>query len=783
MKYFLLGIMTLMFCSGCTYDFMSSTPLYEGEYFVGITKEGKQTRFDDPNAVQKKHVKLDFMREDRINAWPLFYYNTPIFTVLWPLFEYNDIAMRLRPFYYQHDLDRTTCYTLAGVTGYYQAPQKTQMWFGPVFISSFVKNSYYINYLTPLFGISKEDGNVSHWGIPFYLYESKPKSTFFGAVAGLVGYDNNHLKQTHWGMPFYLYSKTHNKQDEYMFLTLAGLAGHYQKKQCATTWMIPPLYYSSTTGTLKKYSVLWPFSYLKNNVQDSSYNGYLLPLLIKSGHSYIIPPLLTYIRTEDKANPEDVPGVLSPVVGYLGTDSAFYAYYLTPLFSHWYGNHCTTFTFPFPFIKIMSLDSGYLPSSGRHAYHLFLFNYYDQFPVGHHFYQTGITFLDIGKMYKTNEHPELTPQNKSVEKKTTYSFLLGDIECISTDSPTISSKICKKNVLLYYDVTEYSQNKDKQTLDSKYEQNIFFLYRWNDRQSNHITENQTLSLYPLLSGYKKNILTKDQNKTMKININTVLNLLPSYEYQHVFNEKENISTSIKSDYFMLLKWIKYATEITPKDESQEISFLSKIIFHLTITQSRKTNTLNAFDFKILCALIGATFQNTTFSNYLFPLYYYTSDKYSSTFISLPYYQSKTKIEDREFFQNTTLSSYLFPLYYCTSDKYSSTFISLPYCQFKTKTGEKDLFNSCILFFLYNYENEKDSSNHSSRISHKVLWKLFHSEKRAHQFDLDLFPFISYSNNEERQSSHFNFLGGLLFSWQSTPKTTGAKILGLIPVWW
>ena len=80
----LAGGALLLLSSGCTTVEMKGTPFYTGEY-----------------------AKRNGPAEQRVNAWPVFYYRAPALSVLWPIFEFTDDHTAVRPFFSVYGLDQT----------------------------------------------------------------------------------------------------------------------------------------------------------------------------------------------------------------------------------------------------------------------------------------------------------------------------------------------------------------------------------------------------------------------------------------------------------------------------------------------------------------------------------------------------------------------------------------------------------------------------------------------------------------------------------------------------
>ena len=87
-------MMLLLSVTGCSTTAMKGTPFYTGE----------SNRRQGPV-------------EQRVNAWPLFYYREPALSVLWPIFEMTDEHVAIRPLFSVYGLDQTNHQRLVAARG------------------------------------------------------------------------------------------------------------------------------------------------------------------------------------------------------------------------------------------------------------------------------------------------------------------------------------------------------------------------------------------------------------------------------------------------------------------------------------------------------------------------------------------------------------------------------------------------------------------------------------------------------------------------------------------
>jgi hypothetical protein len=100
-KVAVVGLLVVLL-SGCAHSLMKGSPFYTGSVMVGIAKGGEKVHWDDPEAAEVKEITLADvggaeLAADRVNVWPLFYQNFLITSILWPMIEINDVGWEVRP--------------------------------------------------------------------------------------------------------------------------------------------------------------------------------------------------------------------------------------------------------------------------------------------------------------------------------------------------------------------------------------------------------------------------------------------------------------------------------------------------------------------------------------------------------------------------------------------------------------------------------------------------------------------------------------------------------------
>ena len=122
---------------------------------------------------------------------------------------------------------------------------------------------------------------------------------------------------------------------------------------------------------------------------------------------------------------------------------------------------------------------------------------------------------------------------------------------------------------------------------------------------------------------------------------------------------------------------------------------------------------------------------------------------------------------------------LVPFYFYNKDKSwisESTFLWL---YTRHENIEKKAVESQALWYLYCYSHQDKTETEQERTSARILWKLYHREQLADESNFDIFPFISYSENQAR--SRFSFCWRL-FNYEKNAESFKLHLF-FIPVLW
>ena len=303
-------LFVLLLPCGCATTMMKGTPFFSGEY-----------------------ANAKGLAEDRVNLWPLAYYNDPALSVLWPMGEHTDTSLAFRPLF---SLYRDTPgepyselnvlwplshFSLRGDGGSYILPVYWDdhctivfplYWSGENFNGLFPlwlydANPYYnalggydLHLLWPLYN-SWRNNNTGDHGLsifPLFYHKQKNDRTTTWALAGLGGATKSGDTSSHWLLPLYTYDG-----GDKSFYSLA-----YSRFDDTT--LIPPLlswWDKEPEGATDFYSLLGLF-HQRYNAPDGKGAGHLFPLYAYDnadhtfyspayahwGNTTLIPPLLTW---------------------------------------------------------------------------------------------------------------------------------------------------------------------------------------------------------------------------------------------------------------------------------------------------------------------------------------------------------------------------------------------------------------------------------------------------------------------------------------------------------
>jgi hypothetical protein len=226
----LVGLLLMLFATGCSTTAMKGTPFYTGEF----------NRRQGPV-------------EQRVNLWPAFYYRDPALSVLWPLFEMTDDHVAVRPLFSVYGLDQANQQynVLWPLTEFDR--RTGDNWTFPVFWgeSHFVFFPLYWHYgepwgteggadsLFPLWILSrKENDHFSLWGPwPLAHFWSDQTNQAGGSMV----------------IPLYWHRSNSQSSEFYSLLWLA------KDRENGDFWRcLPPLYYQAVTGDSRLFiTPLW----------------------------------------------------------------------------------------------------------------------------------------------------------------------------------------------------------------------------------------------------------------------------------------------------------------------------------------------------------------------------------------------------------------------------------------------------------------------------------------------------------------------------------------------
>jgi len=287
-----MAALLLLFAAGCATPEMKGTPFYTGEYSKRVGPA-----------------------EDRVNAWPLFYYRNPALSVLWPLFEHTDTHMALRPVFSIYGTDRSNQqYNVLWPLAQFDTQTRDNRII-PFFWGSGARpaDDYRVSFpfywhighplddkvggldaLFPLWSVNRHGTNSSSvyapWPLIHFMHKGKESGWHVFPLAGSYGDGNEYFRfqaaflADQWGnqregrfgsmvLPLYCYER--NKQD-WNFYSLPWSCG--QAGDNRWQFILPLLGYhrTNTTGSLT-LSPLW----LHNSSANPADGGWsaLLPLL------------------------------------------------------------------------------------------------------------------------------------------------------------------------------------------------------------------------------------------------------------------------------------------------------------------------------------------------------------------------------------------------------------------------------------------------------------------------------------------------------------------------
>ncbi|MCL1909741.1 MAG: hypothetical protein FWG05_02265 [Kiritimatiellaeota bacterium] len=292
-RIFLICLPALLLVSGCQTAAMKSTPFFTGER---NTPKGKP--------------------EDRVNVFPLAYYNEPDLSFLWPLGQYTDTKLAFFPLFSlfrdapekpyselnilwplsqlhlnKNDQRRYGSYAFPFFWGddYFVAfplywnlgkpfasenPRGANSLF-PLWIYDVSGNDYELDLLWPFINI-KHHGKFRSWRVfPLAGANNGEYDNSAWWLAGLGGYDFTRGYMSHWQFPFYYYER--QGENNYTFLS--------------------PLWCQTQNASYSSYSIP---PLLTWRVNDDFYSLGGLLHINRNGDSGHLFPFYHYVKSEDK---------------------------------------------------------------------------------------------------------------------------------------------------------------------------------------------------------------------------------------------------------------------------------------------------------------------------------------------------------------------------------------------------------------------------------------------------------------------------------------------------
>jgi hypothetical protein len=118
-------------------------------------------------------------------------------------------------------------------------------------------------------------------------------------------------------------------------------------------------------------------------------------------------------------------------------------------------------------------------------------------------------------------------------------------------------------------------------------------------------------------------------------------------------------------------------------------------------------------------------------------------------------------------------------FYNKKDKSWITESSFLWLYTRKENLEKKTVDAQALWYLYYYSHHDKTETEPEKTTARILWKLYHRERLGDEINFDIFPFISYSENQKR--SRFSFCWHL-FNYEKTEDSFKLHLL-FMPVLW
>ncbi|GEM_PF-2943018 len=122
---------------------------------------------------------------------------------------------------------------------------------------------------------------------------------------------------------------------------------------------------------------------------------------------------------------------------------------------------------------------------------------------------------------------------------------------------------------------------------------------------------------------------------------------------------------------------------------------------------------------------------------------------------------------------------LLPFYFYNKNKRTISHSTLLWLFTQSEDLEKKTVDAQAFWYLYYYTHQEKTETEKERTNARLLWKLYHRERYGDEVNFDIFPFISYSENEKR--SKFSFCWRL-FSYENSKESFKLHLF-FLPVMW
>ena len=244
--------LALLFPCGCGTTAMKGTPFFSGEY-----------------------ANTQGVPENRVNLWPLAYYNDPALSVLWPMGEYTETSLAFRPLFSLYRDKPGGPYSEFNVLwplSHFSLNDRDYSYLFPVFWDS---DDFFV---FPLYWKFRDDTNVL---FPLWIYDTEPD-----------GYDLHLL----W--PIFSCHSSRNGHGWRVF----PLFGHRIKGNTSSTWWIAGLG-GITANTYDNTASHWFFPFYAYDREDKSFYSLAYSHF---GGTTAIPPLLSWQDTDPDTGAKDI---------------------------------------------------------------------------------------------------------------------------------------------------------------------------------------------------------------------------------------------------------------------------------------------------------------------------------------------------------------------------------------------------------------------------------------------------------------------------------------------